>query len=286
MTPTTMNQSPQQQLGCCRRLPFGATVSDQAYPDEPYPFESDDDIEIRELDLDDLDALRSERITVGELAGENESWRYGHVIVDEAQDLTPMQWRMVMRRVRGRSLTIVGDLAQRAASTAQDWQELLPPELANARRQDLTVNYRSPSEIHALAVAILADFAPLVTPSDALRSSGFEPTFLPVTSIAVTLDDVISQALEDVGGFVAVIANDPGLLDSRHRSDGGDESRVQFLSPIECKGLEFDAVVLVEPIEIWELRGGPAQLYIALTRATQRLTVLHARGLPAPLQAS
>ncbi|MBT5753985.1 MAG: UvrD-helicase domain-containing protein, partial [Acidimicrobiaceae bacterium] len=127
---------------CFRRRRYEAILSDN----EPYPFESDDDIEIRELDLEDVDALGDKRITVSELAGENESWRYGHVIVDEAQDLTPMQWRMVMRRVRGRSLTIVGDLAQRSASAVDRWEDVLPPELADAHRQDLTVNYRSPSE--------------------------------------------------------------------------------------------------------------------------------------------
>ena len=65
--------------------------------EDPYPFESEDDIEIRELDIESVDAVAEARVTIGELAGQNESWRYGHVIVDEAQDLTPMQWRMIMR---------------------------------------------------------------------------------------------------------------------------------------------------------------------------------------------
>lgn len=252
--------------------------------DEPYPFESDDDIEIRELDLEDVDALRDERITVGELAGENESWRYGHVIVDEAQDLTPMQWRMVMRRVRGRSLTIVGDLAQRSASTALDWRELLPAELADARRQDLTVNYRSPAEIHELAASVLAAFAPSVAPSAALRTSGFAPRFVEVDAIGTALDDAIATALDDVGGLVAVLAADPQALVSTHRPGDGATTRVQFLTPTEAKGLEFDAVVLVEPAQLWERPGGAAQLYIALTRATQRLTVVHTEPLPEPLR--
>jgi len=252
--------------------------------DDPYPFESDDDIEIRELDLEDVDALDDERITIGELVGENESWRYGHVIVDEAQDLTPMQWRMVMRRVRGRSLTIVGDLAQRTASTAADWSELLPRELHDAARRDLTVNYRSPAEIHELAVAVLAEFAPSVASSAALRSSGFEPRFVPVESVSAALDDAIDAALDDVGGLVAVIAPDVGRLVSGHRERATPESRVQFLTPVEAKGLEFDAVVLVEPASMWTGPGGAAALYIALTRATQLLVVLHADPLPEPLR--
>jgi len=250
--------------------------------EDPYPFESDDDIEIRELDLESVDAVADARITIGELAGENESWRYGHVIVDEAQDLTPMQWRMVMRRVRGRSLTIVGDLAQRSAAAASTWEELLPPELADARRQDLTVNYRSPAEIHALAIAVLAEFAPGVAPSRAIRTSGWEPEFLPVDTIADSLDGSIDTMLDAVGGLVAVISAAPADLSSmhhRHETDD-DNSRVRFLTPDESKGLEFDGVILVEPGAIIAGAAGAARLYIALTRATQRLAVIHERALP------
>ena len=257
--------------------------------DEPYPFESDDDIEIRELDLEDLDAVAEARITIGQLVGENESWRYGHVIVDEAQDLTPMQWRMIMRRVRGRSLTIVGDLAQRSAAQntteTLSWEDLLPPELAQARRQDLTVNYRSPAEIHALAVSVLADFAPGVVPSSAIRSSGWPPEFHHMM-LAQALDTLIDQALSAVGGQVAVIAADPNPLTSQHHVEETADVRVRFLTPTESKGLEFDAVVLVEPAEILRSRGGAAQLYIALTRALQRLFVAHQEPLPQVLQAT
>jgi len=257
--------------------------------EEPYPFESDDDIEIRELDLEDLDAVAEARITIGQLAGENESWRYGHVIVDEAQDLTPMQWRMIMRRVRGRSLTIVGDLAQRSATRTgtenASWQDLLPADLSEIRRQDLTVNYRSPAEIHALAVSVLADFAPGVAPSSAIRSSGWAPEFRQV-KFADGLDSLIDQALAAVGGQVAVISSDPGALVTSRQHDETAGSRVRLLTPAESKGLEFDAVVLVEPAEILQGRGGPPELYIALTRATQRLFVAHEQSLPEILQPS
>ena len=250
---------------------------------EPYPFESDDDIEIRELDIEDVDALGDKRITVSELAGENQSWRYGHVIVDEAQDLSPMQWRMVMRRVRGRSLTIVGDLAQRSASTAERWEDILPKELAGAQRQDLTVNYRSPAEIHALAVTVLADYAPTIAPSVALRTSGFSPEFHQVDDISNVLDDLIGQALLSVGGLVAVLDVAADTRVSVHRRKDDDVGRVRFLTPNQAKGLEFDVVVLVEPSHIWAADGGAAQLYIAPTRATQRLTIVHTEALPEPL---
>ena len=247
--------------------------------EEAYPFESDDDIEIRELDVESLDAVAEARVTIGELAGMSESWRYGHVIVDEAQDLTPMQWRMVMRRVRGRGLTIVGDLAQRSASTVETWQELLPAELAEATRQDLTVNYRSPNEIHALAVAVLAEFAPSVTPSRSIRSSGIAPEFIEVDSVQDRVETVIDRALENVGGQVAVIAHDPDQLTIVEDPD----SRVRMLTARQAKGLEFDAVVLVEPAEILSLSGA-ASLYIALTRSTQRLSIVHQQPLPTVLQ--
>lgn len=263
---------------------------------EPYPFESDDDIEIRELDLESVDALGEARITVSELAGAAESWRYGHVIVDEAQDLSPMQWRMVMRRVRGQSLTIVGDLAQRSrggnaapggpprdgATTEDGWAALLPDELTSVRRQDLTVNYRSPAEIHELAVAVLAAFAPSIAPSQALRVSGWSPQFLPVGAIASELTHAVAEMADTVGGQVAVIATDPGTVSPQVMFD--EDDRVQVLSPNQSKGLEFDGVVLVEPASIWREGAGAAELYIALTRATQRLTIMHADPLPVVLQ--
>lgn len=290
------------RLACClrrRSVAIGYRGSSRVVSDadEPYPFESDDDIEIRELDLDDVDALREARITVSELAGEAESWRYGHVIVDEAQDLSPMQWRMVMRRVRGQSLTIVGDLAQRSRGgpTTGDvhtngWSALLPEELTAVRRQDLTVNYRSPAEIHELAVAVLADFAPSIAPSRALRMSGWTPQFVRVDSVDDALDAVARELLEGVGGQVAVISADGAARGAGRGAEiaAGEsmEDRVQVLSPNQSKGLEFDGVVLVEPATIWGDGTGAAELYIALTRATQRLVILHSEPLPAVLASS
>lgn len=279
--------------------------------DDPYPFESDDDLEIGELDLEDVDAFDAfadERVTVGELVGSTESWRFGHVIVDEAQDLTPMQWRMVMRRVAGRSLTIVGDLAQRSTGTGhrrmgaggdeparrETWSDRLPRELAEIERLDLTINYRSPAEIHALAVQVLADFAPDISPSMPLRSSGFAPEFRRVDGPG--LDEAVQVAVVEMGsavnGQIAVIGLDAGQWhagrqqrDREARAPELDhDRRVRYLAASECKGLEFDGVVLVEPTAIFEAGTGPALLYIALTRSTQRLTIVHSRSLPDALR--
>lgn len=253
-------------------------MSDQSDIGDPYPFEGEDGDEIAELNLEDLDQFGDDRITVGELVSEVESWRFGHVIVDEAQDLTPMQWRMLMRRVRGRAMTIVGDLAQRSAGPAGTWSQHLPPELADIERLDLTINYRSPAEIHALAVAVLGAFAPEVAPSQPIRASGFDPEFRKVEAIATGVDQAVDDLGTAVAGQIAVIGTEPG--------DDNENDRVRRLHPFDAKGLEFDGVVLVEPADVLDMAGGPALLYIALTRATQRLIVVHERDLPDVLRST
>lgn len=258
-------------------------MSDHSDIGDPYPFEGEDGDEIGELNLEDLDQFGDDRITVGELVSEVESWRFGHVIVDEAQDLTPMQWRMLMRRVRGRAMTIVGDLAQRSSGPAGTWSQHLPPELADIERLDLTINYRSPAEIHALAVAVLAEFAPDVAPSRPIRTSGFEPEFRAIASVDDGVREAIGDLLDAVPGQIAVIALDDVLGDL---AEFEDDERIRCLHPFDTKGLEFDGVVLVEPADVLALTGGSALLYIALTRATQRLIVAHARPLPEVLQPS
>lgn len=248
----------------------------------PYPFEGEDGDEIRELDLEDLDQFADERVTVGELAETNESWRFGHVVVDEAQDLTPMQWRMVMRRVRGQSMTIVGDLAQRSGDDAVgEWSDHLPAELARRlTRLDLTINYRSPAEIHELSTAVLASFAPEVAPSRAIRTAGVGPLRVEVPNpgeIASVVRSQVDTLLGQVDGQIAVIAiEEPDI-------DVPEDERVLTLSAAQAKGLEFDGVVVVEPSAIAAVTGGSSLLYIALTRATQRLVLVHHNPLPSTL---
>ena len=105
-----------------------------------------DGFPIAELESDDYLELAN-TLTIEERSRGERAWRFGHVIVDEAQDLTPMQWRMVSRRARGRSMTIVGDVAQRTVGESATWDQLLPEELGEVRRFDLSTNYRSPEEI-------------------------------------------------------------------------------------------------------------------------------------------
>jgi DNA helicase IV len=235
-------------------------------------FESDG-TPIAELDLEQLDAMASRLDTVAEQAVGRRSWRFGHVIVDEAQDLTPMQWRMVARRAQRGSMTIVGDLAQRSRGDATTWSELLPPTLAGFDYRELTINYRSPEEVNAVASAVLAELAPGLTPSQPIRAVGHLPTAELVHDLDRRLTERITEyRRRHASGRMAVIGVDLPPVAS--------VPGTQWLTPWQAKGLEFDHVVLVEPARFLDERRGLSLLYVAITRTTDRLFVLHERALP------
>lgn len=222
-----------------------------------------------ELEVDRVDDVEEAGDTVAELASRQRDWRYGHVIVDEAQDLTAMEWRMVARRAIGRSMTIVGDLAQRSIGPPGTWDDHLPADLADHAYAELTVNYRSPAEVNGLASAILAELAPELRPSAAIRRTGAQPTVEAVTSMARELGPLVERERARItDGRVAVIGQSV--------PSGVGES----LTPLEAKGLEFDTVVLVEPAAILRQDRGLSLLYVAVTRATHRLVIVHAEPLP------
>ncbi|MFF5795966.1 HelD family protein [Streptomyces albogriseolus] len=204
---------------------------------------------------------------------------YAHVIVDEAQDLTPMQWRMVGRRGRHATWTIVGDPAQ------SSWSD--PDEAAQARdeafgtrprrRFELTVNYRNPAEIAGLAAKVLALAMPGSESPRAVRSTGVEPRFAVAgETLGATVRAEAARLLERVDGTVGVVVAMRRREEARRWLDGlGD--RVVALGSLEAKGLEYDATVVVSPAEIAdESPAGLRVLYVALTRATQQLTVVSA----------
>ncbi|MFH9722430.1 HelD family protein [Streptomyces sp. NPDC017254] len=213
-----------------------------------------------------------------------ERTEYAHVIVDEAQDLTPMQWRMVGRRGRHATWTVVGDPAQSSWSDPDEAAEARDEALGSRprRRFELTVNYRNPAEIAELAAKVLALAMPGKESPRAVRSTGVEPRFVPVRETAGKPDlaeTVRSEArllLERVEGTVGVVvAMNRRAEAARWLAELGD--RVVALGSLEAKGLEYDATVVVSPAEIAdESPAGLRVLYVALTRATQQLTVVAA----------
>ena len=199
---------------------------------------------------------------------------YGHVIVDEAQDLTPMQLRLVARRARDGALTILGDVAQATGAVRySDWSEVLPhlPRGEQAVVEELRHAYRVPREIMDVALPLLDTIAPGVAPPISYRTGAAPPAVRQVAAEHL-LTEAFHAAASAPDGLVAVIA--PEELAGAVPSD----ELVPVLTPRDAKGLEFDHVVVVEPAAI-ELR----ELYVALSRPTKTLTVLYARPLPPEL---
>lgn len=218
---------------------------------------------------------------------EEERTDYAHVIVDEAQDLTPMQWRMVGRRGRHATWTVVGDPAQSSWSDPDEAAVARDEALGTRprRRFTLTVNYRNPAEIADLASRVLALAMPGMQSPKAVRSTGLEPRFaLTFDGGGPAGDEALARAtvaeaerlLGEVDGTVGVVV----AMNRREQARSwlaplGD--RVVALGSLEAKGLEYDATLVVSPAEIAdESPAGLRVLYVALTRATQQLTVLSA----------
>jgi hypothetical protein len=287
---------------------------------------------LRATDIVDADRLAErQRVrrydSTADRAAADREWTYGHVIVDEAQELSAMAWRLVMRRCPTRSMTIVGDIAQTGdPAGATSWHDALGPFVARRfRLEQLTVNYRTPAEIAEVADDVLAAIDPTLEPPRSVRATGVSPR---AVHAGGSLTDAVAAVLAaeipaahgrtngsgtngsgtngsgtngDVSdeGRVAVLAPAARVAELRARllpglagHDGGDpnaepdlDAPVVVLSVSAAKGLEFDAVVLVEPAELLtESPRGLNDLYVALTRATQRLTVVHAAPMPPVLR--
>ena len=250
-------------------------------------------------DLVDASALADwnrdsgQQLTTAERAWADPNWAYGHVIVDEAQELSAMAWRMVMRRIPTRSLTVVGDVAQRgSAAGARSWAQMLDPYVKGRWREELlTINYRTPAEIMAVAADVLAAVAPGEQPPESVREEGAAPRAVHGLGQVAAVVATELAGLEE-GGRLAVIA--PGariaeLARALPEAVPGDQaevldSPVALLTVGQSKGLEFDRVILADPAGIWsQSPAGGHDLYVAITRATHRLTVVHDGGLPASL---
>jgi DNA helicase IV len=205
---------------------------------------------------------------------------YSHIVVDEAQDLSPMQWRMIGRRGRYASWTVVGDPVQ------SSWPDPVEAEQARigalgprtTRRQFvLRTNYRNSAEIFELAARVVGDVATEGQLPHAVRSTGIAPAIRVVRDADLT-DSAAAAAkelLSEVDGTVGVITSAARVAAVRSALAGLEPGRLRVVDGLEAKGLEYDAVVVVEPGElVTESTTGPRTLYVALTRATQRLTVV------------
>lgn len=258
------------------------------------------------------------RLTTAERAASDRTWTYGHVVVDEAQELSPMAWRMLVRRVPTRSMTIVGDVAQTSsAAGARSWPAALDEVLRDSwRLAELTVSYRTPAAVADAAQRMAAAAGLPVSELTAAREVDGALELVPVGPGGDEgEDEVVGEAVDralglagtfverDGSGRVAVIAPAGlvGLLrervaDALPAALGGaeaarllaqqpEDAQLTVLDPHAAKGLEYDAVVLVEPARVAEGDGGVSDLYVAMTRPTQRLVAVHSRPLPDGIEA-
>ena len=250
-------------------------------------------------------------------ASDDDIRSFGHIVVDEVQDLSPMQLRMLARRSLSGSMTVVGDIAQATGPWApQGWDDVTrhlspqrPPRLV-----ELTVSYRTPAEVVALAARVLAVAAPAIAPPRPVRQSGHPPRIVPTSRVglAASVADIAREEEAAVApGRVAVLGPavllpeitralaDAGLdpVDPRDPAGSGLGAGLVVLPADETNGLEFDSVIVVEPLLVAAVSDEPGgegppvattrglrTLYVALTRPTKRLTVVHAELLPVELR--
>ncbi len=223
---------------------------------------------------------------------------YGHIVVDEAQDLSPMELRMLDRRSLNGSMTIVGDIAQATGAWPHDsWESILEhlPLRREPRRAELTVGYRVPGPIMELAAKMLVLAAPGITAPSSIRHTGEPPRFVEATAdeLAADLARTVRSEIAQIGsGNIGVIvpesmsADVDVMLTEADIPHGGAvrqglDNQVTVVSVHLAKGLELDSVVVVEPARILgEQPRGAQSLYVALTRSTKRLTLLHSEPLP------
>ncbi|RAY14210.1 AAA family ATPase [Actinomadura craniellae] len=243
---------------------------------------------LRELSTSIERLERSRRVDDGVLEERRE---YAHIVVDEAQDLAPMQWRMLGRRGRQATWTVVEDPAQSAWEDLDAARQAMDKALGSRRRHEyeLTTNYRNSIEIAAVATRVLALAVPSARPARAVRASGHPPVVEvaadPLAAARTATEKLLSQ-VEGTVGVIVPLARDgqadlfsgPGWGPAeRAELAAGLPERVQVLDVLEAKGLEFDAAVIVSPETVAaQSPRGLRVLYVAVSRATQRLTVVTA----------
>ncbi|MFF5523363.1 HelD family protein [Streptomyces coeruleorubidus] len=280
-----------------RQIAYAQGVLDVSYASRTYEFEDkeEDDPESSEV-LSAHDIIDAERFaerheeddhrSAAERAAADRTWAFGHIIVDEAQELSPMAWRLLMRRSPTRSMTLVGDPAQTAeAAGVGSWSGILAPYVEDRwEHTRLGVNYRTPAEIMDVAAAVVRAEQPDFEPPSSVRSTGVRPWARATDDLPGAVAKAVGELTPDEGRLAVIAPRDlhRGLAARLDGVTAGAEpdltQSVVLLDPRQAKGLEFDSVLVVEPG-----RYGTSDLYVALTRATQRLGVLHTGGLPESL---
>ena len=255
--------------------------------------------------VDNINGMDAE--LTAQRAGADREWTYGHVVVDEAQELTAMDWRMLIRRCPSRSFTIVGDVAQTSAlGGTRSWRRMMDPLFGphNWSLNELTINYRNPKEVSQLACDFASAEGLYISTVNAVRGVADSVRRLTLTDESLLADAVAHQAIDlvrahvgaDGTGRVAIIAPDALLASLRARvyaelrqtlapkeferlsSQSSWDEQVTICSTRTVKGLEYDAVMVVQPGRIEE--DAPSRivaasdLYVAMTRPTQRLLIV------------
>ncbi|MCC9198242.1 AAA family ATPase [Arthrobacter sp. zg-Y820] len=249
-------------------------------------------------DLADHNTEGEVRLTAADRAAVDRTWAFGHIVVDEAQELSAMQWRLLMRRCPLKSFTVVGDIAQTSsAAGATSWQQALAPFVGDRwTLEELTVNYRTPAQIAEAAVRMANAAGLVVSAPKAVREGRWAPFVdrVPEGGLVARLMEVLPEDLDSLdGGLLAIIAEEHHLDAVRREvgavygrrlgtGAGGLEQDIVVTSPREAKGLEFDGVVILEPEELLTAAAGKVgDLYVAMTRPTQRLRLIAAGPIPA-----
>lgn len=239
------------------------------------------------------------RLSAADRAAGDRNWAFGHIVVDEAQELSPMQWRLLMRRCPLKSFTVVGDIAQTSsAAGATSWQQALEPFVGERwQLEELTVNYRTPAQIAEAAVRMANAAGSVVSAPKAVREGRFPPIIDRVGDLHAALPAAVTEDLAAIdGGLLAVIVPEDQLAGIRaqlqarfgHRvgtGSGGADQDIVVLTARESKGLEFDAVIICEAQRILDSVSSRAgDLYVAMTRPTQRLRLVSTGPIPAGIE--
>ncbi|GAA3720222.1 HelD family protein [Streptomyces tremellae] len=288
-----------QEAARQEQIAYAQGVLDVSAGSTTYEFEDEESEVLTAHDIIDAErfAERQEEAdtrSAAERAAADRTWAFGHIVVDEAQELSAMAWRLLMRRCPSRSMTLVGDPAQTGDAAGCDtWQEILGPYVGDRwRLERLGVNYRTPAEIMAVAAEVRRSVEPGFEPPRSVRSTGAEPLVRTVpegelvrAAVALAAERGARAQSAD-GGRLAVIAPAvllPRLAAALPSASCGEApdltSPAVLLTARQAKGLEFDRVVVVDPDGV---RGGSPRgandLYVALTRATQWLGIVRAQG--------